>query len=192
MAGKGKLTLTGQLGDVMKESARIALSFVRSQAAVLRIDPTVFDTTDVHLHVPAGALPKDGPSAGVAMVSALVSLFSDRAIQGHVGITGEITLRGRILPVGGIKMKLLAAHRAGLAKVILPKRNERDLDDIPDEVRHAMQFVLVERIDEAIEAAFDLEQNDNYAVPCGSDDPFISDATPVHANCQGENAGFVQ
>ena len=192
MAGKGKLTLTGQLGDVMKESARIALSFVRSQAAVLRIDPTVFDTTDVHLHVPAGALPKDGPSAGVAMVSALVSLFSDRAIQGHVGITGEITLRGRILPVGGIKMKLLAAHRAGLAKVILPKRNERDLDDIPDEVRHAMQFVLVERIDEAIKAAFDLEQNDNYAVPCGSDDPFISDATPVHANCQGENAGFVQ
>ena len=185
MAGKGRLTLTGQLGDVMKESARIALSYVRSQAPALQIDPNVFDRTDVHLHVPAGALPKDGPSAGVAMVSALISLFSDRAVKSGVGITGEVTLRGRVLPVGGIKMKVLAAHRAGLTSVILPKRNERDLEDIPDEVCNTMKFFPVEKIDDAIKLLFEDNSNHKNTVPCGSVDPFVNNMSPVHASCQG-------
>lgn len=150
MRGKGRLTLTGQLGDVMRESAQIAHSFVRSKADRLGIAPELFEQTDVHVHVPAGAIPKDGPSAGVAMVMAMASLFSGRSVRGDVGMTGEVTLRGRVMPVGGVKMKVLAAHRAGLKTVILPKRNERDLEELPDEVRKAMRFVLVERIDEAL------------------------------------------
>jgi ATP-dependent Lon protease len=151
MKGKGQLTLTGQLGDVMRESAQIAHSFVRSKATQLCIDTAGFEETDLHIHVPAGAIPKDGPSAGVAMIMAIASLFSGRPVHSDVGMTGEVTLRGRVLPVGGIKTKVLAAHRAGLKKVILPKRNERDLEDVPDEVRNDLEFVLVERIDEALE-----------------------------------------
>ncbi len=151
MKGKGHLTLTGQLGDVMRESAQIAHSFVRSKSGRLCIDTAAFEQTDVHVHVPAGAIPKDGPSAGIAMVMAVASLFSERSVRSDVGMTGEVTLRGRVLPVGGIKMKVLAAHRAGLKKVILPKRNERDLDEIPDEIRNDLEFILVERIDEALE-----------------------------------------
>jgi ATP-dependent Lon protease len=154
MKGKGNLTLTGQLGDVMRESAQIAHSYVRSKAERLGVDPDQFDRTDVHLHVPAGAIPKDGPSAGIAMVTAMASLFSGRPVRGDLGMTGEVTLRGRVLPVGGIKMKILAAHRAGLTTVILPKRNEKDLDDLPDEVRNTMLFVLAESIDEAFKVAF--------------------------------------
>ena len=154
MNGKGKLTLTGHLGDVMRESAQIAHSYVHSKADALKIDPESFEKTDVHLHVPAGAVPKDGPSAGVAMVMAMASLYCGQPVRGDVGMTGEVTLRGRVLPVGGIKMKVLAAHRAGLTTVILPKRNEKDLDDLPDEIRNTMLFVLVDHIDEAVEAAF--------------------------------------
>jgi ATP-dependent Lon protease len=150
MKGKGALTLTGQLGDVMRESAQIAHSFVRSKASELGIEPGLFEKMDVHLHVPAGAIPKDGPSAGVAMVMAIASLFCGRPVRSEVGMTGEVTLRGRVMPVGGIKMKVLAAHRAGLNMVILPKRNERDLEDLPEDVREAMTFVTVERIDEAL------------------------------------------
>ena len=153
MDGNGKLKLTGQLGDVMKESASIAHSYMRSRSGDLEIEPQVFKKTDVHLHVPAGAIPKDGPSAGVAMVLAQASLYSNRIVRSNVGMTGEVTLRGRVLPVGGIKMKILAAHRAGLNTVILPKRNERDLEDVPAEVRDTINFILVDRIDEAIEAA---------------------------------------
>jgi ATP-dependent Lon protease len=153
MEGKGDFTLTGQLGDVMRESARIAHSYVRSKGAELGVDPGEFSKHDVHIHVPAGAIPKDGPSAGVAMVLALASLFSGKPVRSDVGMTGEITLRGRVMPVGGIKMKILAAHRSGLGTVILPKRNERDLDEIPEDVRNEMRFILVERIDEALEAA---------------------------------------
>ena len=152
MHGNGKLKLTGQLGDVMKESAQIAYSYIRAQADRLAIGPQVFEHTEVHLHVPAGAIPKDGPSAGVAMVLALASLFSGRPVRSDVGMTGEVTLRGRILPVGGIKMKVLAAHRAGLSTVILPKRNARDLDEVPEEIRKAMQFIPVDRIDEVFES----------------------------------------
>lgn len=152
MHGNGSLRLTGQLGDVMKESAQIAYSYIRARAEGLAIEPQIFDKTEVHLHVPAGAIPKDGPSAGITMVMALASLFSGRPVRGDVGMTGEVTLRGRILPVGGIKMKILAAHRAGLSTVILPRRNKRDLDDVPEEIRKTMRFILVDRIDDAIDA----------------------------------------
>jgi ATP-dependent Lon protease len=184
MPGKGRLSLTGHLGDVMKESARIAHSYVRSKADAFQIDADTFERTDVHLHVPAGALPKDGPSAGVAMVSSLVSLYTERPLRSDVGITGEITLRGRVLPVGGVKMKALAAHRAGLTTVILPKRNERDLDELPDEVRESMTFVAAESIDDALAAAFDSEGDSSRAFAC---DPVASgygDTTPLPVACQ--------
>jgi len=148
MAGSGRLTLTGQLGEVMKESANIALSYVRARAESLGIDPTLFEKSDIHLHVPAGATPKDGPSAGVAMVNAIVSLLTGSAASGQVAMTGEVTLRGRVMPVGGIKQKVLAAHRAGLDKVIIPQRNEADLDDLPEDVRAKLTFVLAETIDD--------------------------------------------
>jgi ATP-dependent Lon protease len=153
MRGKGGLTLTGQLGDVMRESAQIAHSYVRSKAQSLGVNADNFEQTDVHIHVPAGAVPKDGPSAGITMVTAMASLFSGRPVRSDVGMTGEVTLRGRVLPIGGVKMKVLAAHRAGLSTVILPKRNERDLEDLPDDVRQAMTFVPVDRIDEALAVA---------------------------------------
>ena len=187
MPGKGRLTLTGQLGDVMKESASIAHSFVRSKALQLNVDPQVFENTDVHLHVPAGAMPKDGPSAGVAMVLALASLYSGNPVRSDVGITGEITLRGRVLPVGGIKMKVLAAHRAGLKTVILPKKNERDLDELPDEVRKDMKFVLAERVDDAIEAAFDFDDQLHTAIPCGSLSQHYPDQSLIPATCSDES-----
>ncbi|HZB04767.1 MAG TPA: endopeptidase La [Actinomycetota bacterium] len=150
MEGEGEdLTLTGQLGDVMKESVRIALSYVRSHAEPLGIDPTALRGR-FHVHVPAGAVPKDGPSAGVAMVTALASLMADRPVKSTVGMTGEVTLQGRVLPIGGVKQKVLAAHRAGLKEVILPKRNEGDLDDVPDQVREEMTFHAVETIDDVL------------------------------------------
>jgi ATP-dependent Lon protease len=158
MTGKGKLILTGQLGDVMRESAQIAHSYVRSKARQLNIDTAEFEKTEVHLHVPAGAIPKDGPSAGIAMVTAIASLFSGRPVRGDVGMTGEVTLRGRVMPVGGIKMKVLAAHRAGLTTVILPRRNEGDLEDLPDEIRRTMTFVPVDQIDQALKIALAAEK----------------------------------
>jgi len=150
MPGKGMLTLTGQLGDVMKESAQIAYSFVQAKAQELGIDPALFEKNNVHIHVPAGAVPKDGPSAGVTMITALASLLMGRSVCADVGMTGEITLRGQVLPIGGVKQKVLAAHRAGLKTVILPKRNEIDLDDLPEDVRKEMQFVLVEQVDQLL------------------------------------------
>jgi ATP-dependent Lon protease len=153
MQGKGGLTLTGHLGDVMRESAQLAHSYVRSNAAELGIDPEVFERTDIHLHVPAGAIPKDGPSAGVAMVVAIASVLSGHPACHEVGMTGEITLRGRVLPVGGVKMKVLAAHRAGLRAVIIPKQNEGDLDELPEEIREALTFIPVDLIGEALHAA---------------------------------------
>ncbi|MFO7460790.1 MAG: endopeptidase La [Desulfatiglandales bacterium] len=164
MKGKGNLTLTGQLGDVMRESAQIAHSYVRSKAGQLGFDPSLFENTDVHVHVPAGAIPKDGPSAGLAMVMAVASLFSGRSVRGDLGMTGEVTLRGRVLPVGGIKMKLLAAHRAGLKTVLLPKRNERDLDDLPQEVRDELKIVMVERIDETLGVALSEATQEDVAI----------------------------
>ena len=150
MRGKGVLTLTGQLGDVMQESARAALSFVRSKADELGIDPEVFATQDVHLHVPEGAIPKDGPSAGITLAIALISAFTKIPVRVDVAMTGEITLRGRVLPVGGVKDKVLAAYRAGIRDVILPDENEKDLEEIPKDVRAEIQFHFVNHMDRVI------------------------------------------
>ncbi len=155
MQGKPGLTLTGQLGDVMKESAQIALSYVRGHASELEIEPSVFEERSFHVHVPAGAIPKDGPSAGVTMVTALASLLSGRPVRHTVGMTGEVTLQGRVLPIGGLKQKVLAAHAAGLTDVVLPERNRGDLDDVPEEVRDAMRFHFAMTIDEVLGAALE-------------------------------------
>jgi len=151
MRGKGKLTLTGQLGDVMQESARAALSFVRSRAERLGIDPEIFEKLDVHLHVPEGAIPKDGPSAGITIAAALVSAFTRIAVRADIAMTGEITLRGRALPVGGIKEKVLAAYRAGIREIVMPEENEKDVEEIPEDVRKEMTFHLVEHMDQVLE-----------------------------------------
>jgi ATP-dependent Lon protease len=153
--GKGKLILTGQLGDVMKESAQAALTLVKSLFQDLKIPADAFDAVDVHLHVPAGAVPKDGPSAGVAMFSALASLFSHKTVRHDVAMTGEISLRGLVLPVGGIKEKVLAAQRAGLAVVLLPSRNRKDLHEVPQETQSALRFVLIETVHDALKIIFE-------------------------------------
>ncbi len=155
MTGKPGLTLTGQLGDVMKESAQIALSYVRGHADELGIEPSAFEERSFHVHVPAGAIPKDGPSAGVTMVTALASLLSERPVRHTVGMTGEVTLQGRVLPIGGVKQKVLAAHAAGLTDVVLPERNRGDLDDVPVEVREAMSFHFAMTIDEVLSVALE-------------------------------------
>jgi ATP-dependent Lon protease len=148
--GKGALILTGQLGDVMKESAQAALSLVKSQSEALGLDPALFEKSDIHVHVPAGAIPKDGPSAGVAIYTALVSLLTNRTVRNDVAMTGEISLRGLVLPVGGIKEKTVAAHRAGIRCVLLPARNRKDLEDIPASVKRDVEFVWLERVDDAV------------------------------------------
>jgi ATP-dependent Lon protease len=153
MPGKGGLVLTGQLGDVMKESARIALTYVKSHAAELGIPERALEDREVHIHVPAGAIPKDGPSAGVTMVTAITSLLSGRPVKATVGMTGEVTLQGRVLPIGGLKQKVLAAHAAGLTEVIVPERNAPDLDDVPSDVRDQMTFHVVRSVDEVLAVA---------------------------------------
>jgi ATP-dependent Lon protease len=155
MKGKGDLVLTGQLGDVMKESARIALSYARGNADRLGVDEDVFDGREFHVHVPAGAIPKDGPSAGITMTTALASLLTGRPVKHTVGMTGEVTLQGRVLPIGGLKQKVLAAHAAGLTDVILPERNRGDLDDVPEEVREQMTFHPVMTIGEVLDLALE-------------------------------------
>jgi ATP-dependent Lon protease len=159
--GAKGFTLTGQLGDVMKESAQAALSYVRNRAASLGIEPDFFTNTDIHLHIPAGAIPKDGPSAGITMATALASLLTGKPVLPYMAMTGEITLRGKVLPIGGIKEKVLAAARFGLKTIILPKRNEADLDDIPETVRKEMKFVLVDTVDEVLKAALDWTEEES-------------------------------
>ncbi|OSX98299.1 endopeptidase La [Bacillus nitratireducens] len=151
--GKGKLILTGKLGDVMKESAQAAFSYIRSRAEELQIDPNFHEKNDIHIHVPEGAVPKDGPSAGITMATALISALTGIPVSKEVGMTGEITLRGRVLPIGGLKEKTLSAHRAGLTKIILPAENEKDLDDIPESVKENLTFVLASHLDEVLEHA---------------------------------------
>ncbi|MFF2092031.1 endopeptidase La [Paenibacillus sp. NPDC058174] len=153
MPGSGKLTLTGKLGDVMKESAQAAFSFTRSKSLELNIDPSFHEKNDIHIHIPEGAIPKDGPSAGITMATALISALTGRRVSKEVAMTGEITLRGRVLPIGGLKEKSLAAHRAGITKVLMPKENERDLRDIPDSVRSELTFVPVAHMDEVLQHA---------------------------------------
>jgi ATP-dependent Lon protease len=151
--GKGKLILTGKLGDVMKESAQAAFSYIRSRANELKIDADFNEKSDIHIHVPEGAVPKDGPSAGITMATALVSALTGRAVRKEVGMTGEITLRGRVLPIGGLKEKSLSAHRAGLKTIIIPKENEKDLEDIPESVRNDLDYILVSHLDEVLKHA---------------------------------------
>jgi ATP-dependent Lon protease len=153
MKGKGSLTLTGQLGDVMKESAHAALSYIRSRAMTLGISNNLFSQKDIHIHVPAGAIPKDGPSAGITMATAIASVFTGRPVHKNIAMTGEVTLRGKVLPIGGLKEKTLAAKRMGIKKVIIPKRNEKDLEDIPKYVKKDMQFIAVEDMDEVLKNA---------------------------------------
>jgi ATP-dependent Lon protease len=155
VAGAGRLILTGQLGEVMKESAQAAMTLVKGHAERLGIDPLVFEKSDVHIHVPAGAVPKDGPSAGVAIFASLVSMLTQRTVLHDVAMTGEISLRGLVLPVGGIKEKMVAAARSGIKTVILPARNRRDFDEIPASVREMLRFVWAERVEDVIAAAFD-------------------------------------
>ena len=155
MPGKDDFVLTGQLGDVMKESARIALSYVRGHAEELGVDADRLRKKEFHIHVPAGAIPKDGPSAGITMTTALVSLLTGRPVKHTVGMTGEVTLQGRVLPIGGLKQKVLAAHAAGLTDVVLPERNRADLDDVPEEVRDEMAFHPVLTIDEVLDLALE-------------------------------------
>ncbi len=153
MKGRGNLTLTGQLGDVMKESAQAALSYVRSTAKTLGIKDDIFSKTDVHIHVPAGAIPKDGPSAGITIATAIASVFNGRPVNKNIAMTGEVTLRGRVLPIGGLKEKTLAAKRMGIRKIILPKRNKKDLEDIPKYIKKDMEFVFAETMDQVLKAA---------------------------------------
>ena len=153
MKGKGNLILTGQLGDVMKESAQAALSYVRAHAEEFGIKPNFYENTDIHVHVPEGAIPKDGPSAGITIVTALVSVLSGRPVRGDLSMTGEITLRGKVLKIGGLKSKILAAHMAGIKKVIIPEENKKDLQDIPKRIREELEFVYVKDIKEVIENA---------------------------------------
>jgi ATP-dependent Lon protease len=155
MPGSKGFQVTGSVGNVMNESARAALSYVRSRAKKLSIDSEFFNRSDFHLHIPAGAQPKDGPSAGVTMATAIVSLVSGRRVKPQVGMTGEITLRGQVLPIGGVKEKVLAAHRTGLRTIILPKRNAQDVDDVPDEIKKVMKFVFAESMDDVLEAALE-------------------------------------
>jgi ATP-dependent Lon protease len=155
MPGKGGLMLTGQLGDVMKESAQAAMSYVKSHLEQLGIPTDALESRDVHVHVPAGAIPKDGPSAGVSIFAALVSLLTRRCVRADVAMTGEITLRGLVLPVGGIKEKLLAAHRAGIRRILLPERNEKDVVDVPEEIRNEIEIVYAKSVDDVLAAALE-------------------------------------
>jgi ATP-dependent Lon protease len=156
MPGTGKLTLTGQLGDVMKESAQAAMSYLRANADRFGIEPELLEKSDVHVHIPAGAMPKDGPSAGITLLTALASLFTGVRVRHDVAMTGEITLRGRVLPIGGLKEKVLAAHRAGIKRVIIPDRNRADVEEIPAEVRGEMELIPVGRVEEVVAAALEL------------------------------------
>jgi ATP-dependent Lon protease len=153
MPGKGNLLLTGQLGEIMQESAQAALSYARANAKKLGIRVKDFDELDIHIHIPEGAVPKDGPSAGVTIATALISALSKRPVHRDVAMTGEITLRGRVLPIGGLKEKIMAAHRAGLKTVLLPRKNEKDLLEIPRRIRRDLNLVLVNRMDEVLPVA---------------------------------------
>jgi ATP-dependent Lon protease len=161
MPGKGGLMLTGQLGEVMKESAQAALSYVKSHLGPLSIRPETIEGHDIHIHVPAGAIPKDGPSAGVAMLAALVSMLTNTCVRADAAMTGEITLRGLVLPVGGIKEKMLAAHRAGIKRIVLPERNQKDVVDVPEEIRDEMDIHYVKSVHEVLQVVLDPHKPQN-------------------------------
>lgn len=178
MKGRGVLSLTGQLGEVMRESAQAALSFARANAEALGIKPRRFETTDIHIHVPVGAVPKDGPSAGITMATALISAFTGRPVRRDVAMTGEITLRGRVLPVGGIKEKVLGAHRAGIHTIILPRRNAVDLEEVPAHVKRRLNFVYVDHMMDVIACAL-CERTDKKRVsPEAAEEAPVNGAQP--------------
>jgi ATP-dependent Lon protease len=175
--GSGKLILTGQLGEVMRESAQAALSIVKNRAASLGIEQSRFEKSDIHIHVPAGAIPKDGPSAGVAMFMALVSLLTERTVRSDTAMTGEISLRGLVLPVGGIKEKVVGAHRAGIKRIMLPARNRRDYDDIPEIARKEVEFIWLDRVEEAVAAALEpVKAGEKPPAPAPAPAPQLADA----------------
>jgi ATP-dependent Lon protease len=177
MKGKGNLILTGKLGEVMRESAQAALSYARSRARQFRLDPDFLAKNDLHVHVPEGAIPKDGPSAGVTMAVAMISVLTNRPVRRNVALTGEITLRGNILPVGGVKEKILAARRARLDTVVLPRLNGKDLQDLPDYVRRDMRFELAEEVDAVLKLALLPARKESPARP----EPRLTSAKPASA-----------
>jgi ATP-dependent Lon protease len=179
MPGKGNFNLTGQLGDVMQESARAALSYARSNAEALGIPVDFRDKLDLHIHIPKGAIPKDGPSAGISMALAIISALSQRPIRPDVALTGEITLRGRVLPIGGLKEKVLAAHRIGITTILLPEDNESDLADIPPDIRKKLTFKFVKTMDEVIARAL-LPKSDQVFTPAPSEPPEVEEVAAAN------------
>jgi len=181
--GKGKHSITGQLGDVMKESIQAALTVVRSRSKILGIEPEVFEKNDIHVHVPEGAIPKDGPSAGIGMCTALVSALTNIPVRADVAMTGEITLRGEVLPIGGLKEKLLAAHRGGIKTVLIPEENTRDLADVPENIKENLDIHPVKWIDEVFEMALsrqpDALTEDTGKVVKSADDKGVENTKPV-------------
>ena len=180
MSGRGRLTLTGKLGDVMQESAQAAMSYVRSTAQEIGITRDFHRRTDVHIHVPEGAIPKDGPSAGITLATALVSALANVKTRRDVAMTGEITLRGKVLPIGGVKEKVLAAHRAGLKDIILPKDNEKDLSDIPKNVLDTLNLYMVETMDEVLKIAMSEPLQSNLSADASGETKPVSDDTITH------------
>src|SRR6202030_3768452 len=163
--GRSKLTITGRLGEVMQESARAALSYVRSRSEQLALSPDFYQKSDIHIHIPAGAVPKDGPSAGITLATALVSALRRIPVRNDLAMTGEITLRGRVLPIGGLKEKVLAAHRAGIKTILIPKENEKDVEEIPQQVLKSVTIVMVGHMDEVLRRALVLDDPDNFFKP---------------------------
>jgi len=167
MEGKGKLTITGKLGEVMQESAQAAMSYIRSRALTLGLPRDFYRALDIHLHIPEGAIPKDGPSAGITMATTICSALTGVPVRGDVAMTGEITLRGKVLPIGGLKEKLMAAHRHGILEAIMPRENERDLPDIPDAIKNTMKLHFVDSMDQVLKIALERELVALPAVPAG-------------------------
>jgi len=172
MPGKGSLVLTGKLGEVMQESAQAALSYVRSRARQLRLPDNFYEKVDIHIHVPEGAIPKDGPSAGITLATSIVSALTGKPVNRDIAMTGEITLRGRILPIGGLKEKILAAHRGGVNKVLIPMENKKDIEEIPKKILKKVELVLVEHMDEVLTEALIMEDGEELLLPSEECEPF--------------------